>query len=99
MMQSNLFMFAFLLFLSFLRLWEKDVFGFFVFLGFSSMFIVAFLVDKSNKKKDKQKADRINFFNSIATPRINTKIDGYSSIVTLMVPSLDFFNEMKEKTK
>jgi hypothetical protein len=86
----------FLLFLSLVRFFEKDLYGFSIFLFFSSLFLTAFFLENYKQVPQINTSDeRKKVFLSLAQPRITSRTEGNSHIVTLIVPSLELFNEMK----
>lgn len=86
---------VFLLFLSLIRLWDKDIIGFFLFILFSLLFFLSYSLELYRiTKQGKIDKKRKVFFN--ASPKITLKNDGNSQITTLIVPSLELFNEMKK---
>lgn len=86
---------TFLLFLSLIRLWDNDLIGFSVFLVFSILFYCSGLFEGFKSKRSQKMEDRRRVFSRLSTPRISSRNEGNSEITTLIVPSLDFFNEMR----
>lgn len=84
----------FLLFLAALRLWDKDLVGFSIFVLLSSLFFSAYRADLQKTKMMGKEAERKKAFFNLSVPRVISKIEGESEITTLIVPSLEFFNEM-----
>jgi hypothetical protein len=78
------------LFLSFL---QKDILSSFSFFILSFILMAAVLNDKIEKKKKARK----DLFNSLITPRPKALKEGYSILITLKVPSQNFFNEMSKE--
>lgn len=91
----GLFFFSvFLLFLSSLRLWDKDLFGFCIFVLLSCSFFSAYQAELKRTKTMNKTKERKKIFFNLSAPRIISKIEGESEITTLIVPSLELFNEV-----
>ena len=87
---------AFLFSLSLIRLWDNDFLGFFLFLLFSGLFFLSYSVEKRRLSKQEEANQRKKVFTTLSAPRIVSKNEGNSQITTLIVPSLELFNEMRK---
>ena len=88
--------FGFLLIVAILRLIEADTFGFFLFLLISLVFLLSYALDELVKTAPKKSNEnRKKIFQDLSSPRLVSRNEGNSEITTLVVPSLEFFNEMK----
>jgi hypothetical protein len=94
---SSFLMGFFLLFLSLVRLFDKDYYGFSIFLFFSSLFFLSFFIESRRETKTKDSEERKRVFSSLSVPRVSSRKEGNSEITTLVVPSLELFNEMKNE--
>jgi hypothetical protein len=86
----------FLLFLSLIRLWDKDFLGFSLFLFFSLLFFISYSLEVRRRIKQEKADERMKVFSGLSAPKIILKKDGNSQITTLIVPSLELFNEINE---
>lgn len=82
-------------FLSIVRLQDKDFFGFTIFLLFGLLFSYAFIAQYNLDKINSKNLEKQNLYNELAFPKISSKIDGHSKILTFLVPSLKLYNEVK----
>jgi len=87
---------AFLFLLSLIRLWDNDLLGFFLFMIFSALFFFSYSVERHRLSKQEEVNQRKKVFTTLSAPRIVSKNEGNSQITTLIVPSLELFNEMRK---
>lgn len=93
--KSILYFSLFLFVLSLLRFWDKDILGFFLFFSISSLFFSSYCLELYKIKLQDKIKERRKVFYTLSVPRIVYKQEGNSEITTLIVPSLELFNEVK----
>jgi hypothetical protein len=95
-MKIDLLLVLFFLFLSFYNLYKLDFSGFIFFLIPSLVLIISRYYTIKRIKEDNIKK-RKDFFHSLLKNQIKTTKEGNSTIISLVVPSPDFFQEMSVK--
>lgn len=93
--KSILYFSLFLFVLSLFRFWDKDIIGFFLFFSISSLFFSSYCLELYKIKLQDKAEERKKVFSILSIPRISYRQEGNSEITTLVVPSLELFNEVK----